>query len=207
MLLRALTPPPCRSRHIRPSQKKAPKSLTYAAATAEREPIRPKPKRSQKVQAIQPTPLPCAKCLASATILTTTEKKYTHQLNVKTRGCTLDEYIKTLPAPLRTTFKGIINALTQGTPNHTERQEYPCSNSSDRRELFATSSAARPTQVQRENAQKAVLIACKAHGLCMKCGRARTSNSAINHLHCNPRPKACPPADPKLASQEPALTK
>ena len=175
------------------NQTKAPKVLSYAAATSEREPIRPKPKRTQKVQSIQPTPLPCARCLATATILTTTSTKYTNQLTVKTRGVSLEEYVKTLPANLRTPFKGIFNALTQGTPNHSERQACPVSNSQDRRDLFATSSNGRPTQIQRESMQKAVLLSCKANGLCMKCGRNRTAQSAINHLHCNPGPRNCPP--------------
>ena len=207
MLLRALIPKLLAHDVFVDHQQKAPKSLTYAAATSKREPVRAKPKRNPRQQAIQPTPLPCARCLATATILTTTSRKYTHQLTVKTRGVTFEEYQKSLPGPLRKEFKGIFDALTQNTPNHSERQACPCSNASDRRDLFATSSNARPTLTQRENMQKAMMVACKANGICLECGRSRTSNSAINHLHCNPGPKLVPPAELKLVSQEPVPTK
>ena len=56
VLLRALTPRLLAHECFVLNQNKAPKPLTYAAAVSDLEPIRPNPKKTIKVQAIQPTP-------------------------------------------------------------------------------------------------------------------------------------------------------
>ena len=97
-----------------------PKSYCQAASTGPRQQIKPKPKNVPQTAKLQPTPLPCPRCLTTALILTTTAKKYTHNLEGKSRGMSLDQFVAQLPATLRTQFRDTYAALTMGSPNHSE---------------------------------------------------------------------------------------
>ena len=55
-------------------EKRGPKIQTYAAVTNTRLPQQRKPRKIQNMKPLRPTRYPCAKCVAAATILTTTEK-------------------------------------------------------------------------------------------------------------------------------------
>ena len=71
------------SEHLANTTKKpGSKTQTYAAVTAERLPIKHKPKSTPNLQPITQTKYPCTKYITTATILTTTEKKYTEKLEL-----------------------------------------------------------------------------------------------------------------------------
>ena len=81
------------------SKKSATKTQTYAAVAADRLPIKHKPKSIQLSQPMNTTKYPCAKCIITATILTTTEKKYTEKLQLQPRFKSIEEYTNNLPKP------------------------------------------------------------------------------------------------------------
>ena len=86
------------SEHLANTTKKpGSKTQTYAAVTAERLPIKHKPKSTPNLQPITQTKYPCTKYIITATILTTTEKKYTEKLELAPRYKTIEAYTDTLP--------------------------------------------------------------------------------------------------------------
>ena len=80
------------------------RNAIYAAITKERLPIHPKLKRSQQNKPMYKTQFPCTRWLAAATILTTTDKKYTNNIEAKTRNKTMEEYALQLPICQRQRF-------------------------------------------------------------------------------------------------------
>ena len=88
------------SDHLSTANKKsATKTQTYAAVTADRLPIKHKPKSIRPSQPMNATKYPCAKCILSATLLTTTEKKYAEKLQLQPRFKSIEEYTNDLPKP------------------------------------------------------------------------------------------------------------
>ena len=107
--------------------KKGPRNQTYAEISQQRLPLQRQPRKILFIRPIQNARYPCARCIATATILTTTEKKYTEELTIRIRNRTLDEYEKSLPSSLRKRFRDIYNTLTEGVPNHRESNGCPLS--------------------------------------------------------------------------------
>ena len=83
------------------SKKAGPQKHSYAAKTAERLPINPKPKIIPTSTPINIAKFPCTRCLVTATILTTTKTTYTKPLTLKPRFKTAEEFAETLPTELR----------------------------------------------------------------------------------------------------------
>ena len=172
---------------------KGPRNQTYAAIVTERLPLQNKPKRIHPLRPIQSTRYPCARCLATATILTTTEKKYTEQLQIRMRNKTLEEYTNSLPSCLRGRFRDIYNTLTQGIPNHQESAGCPLSLQEEKRTAFQQAAPNKISQEQLRAISKAVVTACKQHNLCAKCGRTRTPQTERFHRFCRADARNCPP--------------
>ncbi|KAI6658719.1 hypothetical protein LOD99_10951 [Oopsacas minuta] len=117
-------------------RKTGPKLQSYAAAASDRLPIAAKPKKIPNLKPMVPTQYPCAKCLTTATIFTTTDKKYTDKLTIAPRFKSLEEYTKTLPLALRKHFVETFNTITQGYPNHQEIKGWPLANHPEKRSNF-----------------------------------------------------------------------
>ena len=173
--------------------KKGPRNQTYAAITQERLPQQPKPRRIFPLRPPQNTRYPCARCIATATILTTTEKKYTDQIQLRIRNRTLEDYEQSLPNCLRKRFHDIYITLTQGIPNHRESEGCPLSAQQEKRTAFSQAAPTRMTHEQANGLSSAVITACKQHNLCAKCGRSRTPASERFHRMCRADPRNCPP--------------
>ena len=143
------------------SKKAGPQKHSYAAKTAERLPIDPKPKTIPTATPINKTKYPCTRCLITATILTTSKGKYTQPLTLKPRFKTAKEFANTLPTNLRTTFLELFTELTQGLPNHSERKACPFASQPEIRECFQRNAPNKtPIQSTRQT-YKSVVEACK----------------------------------------------
>ena len=173
-------------------EKRGPKIQTYAASLTNRLPQQRKPRRIVNIRPMRPTKFPCSKCIAAATILTTTEKKYTDQLTIRPRNKTLDEYEQSLPNPLRKKFREIYLALTQGIPNHQESMGCPLHAHPEKRQIFSQAAPNKLTESQRNTLHTSVLTACKVHHLCGRCGRIRTPKTERYHQRCSPQLRNCP---------------
>ena len=174
------------------SKKSGPQKHSYAAKTAERLPINPKPKIIPNSTPLNIAKFPCTRCLVTATILTTTKDKYTKPLTLKPRFKTAEEFAETLPTELRKTFNDIFTEITQGLPNHSERKACPFASQPEIRECFQRSAPNKtPIQSTRQT-YKCVVEACKSCNLCAKCGRPRNINNERHHQQCSTNYKQCP---------------
>ena len=174
------------------SKKSGPQKHTYAAKTAERLPIRPKPKTIPNLQPIPTAKFPCTRSLVTSTILTITKEKYTRPLTLKPRFKSTDQFAETLSSSMRPTFLAIFEELTQGMPNHSERRSCPFASQSEIRETFQrTAPMKNPNQCPKET-YKHVVEACKNCNLCAKCGRPRNINNERHHQSCSTNHKQCP---------------
>ena len=173
--------------------KKGPRNQTYAAISQQRLPLQRQPRKILFIRPIQNARYPCARCIATATILTTTEKKYTEELTIRIRNRTLDEYEKYLPSSLRKRFRDIYNTLTEGIPNHTESDGCPLSAQQEKRAAFHQAAPSKMSPEQANGLNSAIVTACKQHNLCAKCGRTRTPATERFHRTCRADPRAYPP--------------
>ena len=149
--------------HLATIQKKSgPQKQSYAAKTAERLSIQPKPKIIPVKQPLNSAKYPCTRCLITATILTTTNEKYCQPLTLKPRFKTAEEFAESLPTTLRHTFTGIFEEITQGYPNHFERRRCPFASQPEVRENFQRVAPNKaPLQTARQTYKK-IVEACKA---------------------------------------------
>ena len=93
LLLRLFVPRLLRNAHFTElSQVKAQRTYANVANPDTFQPVNPKPKRSTRPQALQTAAYPCSRCIATALILTTTEKEYTSQIETTLRGKSLYDY-------------------------------------------------------------------------------------------------------------------
>ena len=159
-------------------EKRGPRLQAYAAVTSKRLPIKPKPKRIAPLQPMFNTQFPCSRCLAAATILTTTDQKYTAKIETKTRNKSVEEYSKQLPETLRARFLELHATITEGKPNHQESRGCPLSGNSKKRLAFQQVAPNRLPDEQRKKIYPALVNACKLHNLCARCGRPRTAQRA-----------------------------
>ena len=173
------------------SKKPGSKAQTYAAVTADRLPIRHKPKSIPALQPMKETKYPCAKCIVTATMLTTTEKKYTEKLNIAPRYKTIEAYEETLPKQLRARFVATFKEITQGYPNHQESRGCPFSSHPEKRQQFHKAAPNPPTDITAADRYQAVVESCKAFKLCAKCGRDRTPANEKKHKQCSTHSKTC----------------
>ena len=172
--------------------KHGPRLQAYAAVTSKRLPTKPKPKRIAPLQPMLNTQFPCSRCLAAATILTTTDKKYTEKIETKTRNKTVEEYTKQLPESLRTRFLELHATITDGKPNHQESLGCPLPGNAEKRLAFQQVAPNRLPDEQRKKIYPALVNACKLHHLCTRCGRPRTARNEQQHKQCSAYTKKCP---------------
>ncbi|KAI6649852.1 hypothetical protein LOD99_6402 [Oopsacas minuta] len=132
-------------------------------------PVAAKLKKIPNLQPIVPTKYPCAKCLTKATILTTTDKRYTDKLTVAPRFKSLAEYTKTLPLALRKQFLDTFQAITQGYPNHQEIKGCPLATHPEKRSNFYKVAPNKAPASQQTNIYPQLVTACKAINMCAKC--------------------------------------
>ena len=173
-------------------KKSGPQRHTYAAKTTERLPINPKPRVIPPNQPISETKFPCTRCLITATILTTTNQKYTKPLNLKPRFKSTQEFSETLPQSLRPTFNSIFNELTQGFPNHSETRACPFASQPEIRQNFHRIAPNKHPLQSNIETYKSVVQACKNCNLCAKCGRPRNLANERAHQTCSTNYKQCP---------------
>ena len=174
-------------------EKRGPRMQTYAAVTGDLLSQQRKPRKIQNLRPIRSTKFPCAKCVATATILTTTEKKYTDELTVRVRNKSLEEYERSLPTCLRKKFHDTYTVLTEGIPNHQESLGCPLHANPEKRQAFHQAAPNKMTDGQRNALFSSILTACKVHHLCGRCGRIRTPKTERFHQKCSANPRNCPP--------------
>ena len=129
---------------------KVPRNQTYAATATERLPLLNKPRNIYPQRPIQSTRYPCARCIATATILTTTEKRHMEYLEIRIRNRSSEDYENPLPSCLCGRFLAIYNTLTQGIPNHQESAGYPLTLQEEKR---TASQQVAPNKISKEQIQ------------------------------------------------------
>ena len=173
--------------------KRGPRLQAYAAVTAQRLPIKPKPKRIAPLQPMINTQYPSSRCLAAATILATTDQKYTDKIEAKTRNKSVEDYAKQLPESLRTRFIQIHATITEGKPNHQVARGCPLSSNAEKRLAFQQVAPNKLPDEQRKKIYPPLVQACKLRNVCARCGRPRRARNEQQHKHCSAYTKTCPP--------------